>query len=106
MKGRALFAGGFWLALAVVGPAASQPRAVDPKVMMSLPQPQPQPPPDKTVPYPMNYADEAAETLGIKNGHLDVFSIQPKSTGSLLPNVSGGVDHEGAMLKLQWHPGE
>lgn len=106
MKGRALFAGGFLLALAVAGSATGQPRAVDPKVIMTLPQPQPQPPPDKAVPYPMNYADEAAETLGIKNGHLDVFSIQPKPTGSLLPNVSGGVDHEGAMLKLQWHPGE
>jgi hypothetical protein len=91
------------LALSVADPAAGQTRIAEPKII-GLPQPQPSL--DNTTPYPMNYADEAAETLGIKNGHLDVFSVQPKSNGSLLPNVSGGVDHEGAMLKLQWHPGE
>jgi hypothetical protein len=103
MKGSFLLAGGFWLTLTVVGPAARQSRIAEPKII-ALPQPQPQP--DKATPYPMNYADEAAETLGIKNGHLDVFSVQPKSNSSFLPNVSGGVDHEGAMLKLQWHPSE
>ena len=103
MKGRFQLAGGLLLALTVAGPAAGQSRIAEPKII-ALPQPQPLP--DKTMPYPMNYTDEAAEALGIKNGHLDVFSVQPKSNDSLLPNVSGGVDHEGAMLKLQWHPGE
>ena len=103
MKGTSLLAGGFLLALTVAGPAASQPHTVDPKIMTL---PQPQSPSGQTMPYPMNYADEAAEALGVKNGHLDVFSVQPKSSSSFLPNVSGGVDHEGAMLKLQWHPSE
>lgn len=73
---------------------------------ITTPVPRSQPPTALPAPYPMNYTDEAAETLGIKNGHLDVFSAQPKTNDSLLPNLSGGVDHDGAMLKLQWHPGE
>lgn len=103
MKGSSVFAGGFLLALTVACPAAGQLRNAEPKII-TLPQPQPLP--DKTTPYPMNYSDEAANTLGIKNGHLDVFSVQPKSNDNLLPNLSGGVDHGGAMLKLQRHPGE
>lgn len=103
MRASFLLAGGFLLALTVAGPATAQSRYVEPKIITS---PQPQPPSDKATPYPMNYTDEAAQTLGVKNGHLDVFSVQPKSDDSLLPNVSGGVDHRGAMLKLQWHSGE
>lgn len=102
MKGSFLLAGGFLLAITVAGPATGQSRYVEPKIITL---PQTQPPPDKTTPYPMTYTDEAAQTLGVKNGHLDVFSVQPKSNDSLLPKVSGGVDHGGAMLKLQWHPG-
>ncbi len=57
-------------------------------------------------PYALNYADEAAQTLGFHNGHADVFTVQPASSQSYLPTFSGGVGGDGAMLKLQWHPGQ
>jgi hypothetical protein len=57
-------------------------------------------------PYAMNYADEAAQTIGVRNGRLDVFSTKPAENQPYLPSLSGGVSGDGAMLKLQWHPGE
>ena len=60
---------------------------------------------DHPAPYAMNYADEAARNLGIKDGRMDVFSTHPDSS-SFLPSVSGGVGADGAMLRLKWHPGE
>ena len=60
---------------------------------------------DQKLPYAMTYAEEAAETLGVKNGHMDVFSTQPASSG-LMPTISGGLGSDGAMLRLRWHPGE
>ncbi len=56
--------------------------------------------------YPMNYADEAAQTIGVRDGHLDVFSAKPAESRSYLPTFSGGLGGDGAMLKLQWHPGQ
>ena len=58
-----------------------------------------------TAPYAMTYADEAAQSLGVKDGHMDVFSIPADSSG-YVPSFSGGVGSDGAMLWLQWHPGE
>jgi hypothetical protein len=55
-------------------------------------------------PYPMTYSDQAAQALGIHNGRMDLFSTHPRA--GLMPVVSGGVGAGGAMLKLQWHPGE
>ena len=60
---------------------------------------------DQKLPYAMTYAEEAAETLGVKNGHMDVFSTQPASSG-LVPTISGGLGSDGAMLRFRWHPGE
>jgi len=57
-------------------------------------------------PYAMNYADEAAQTLGVRDGHMDVFTAKPADSQSYLPTFSGGLGGDGAMLKLQWHPGE
>ncbi len=57
-------------------------------------------------PYPMNYADEAAQTLGVRDGHMDLFSTQPSRNNPFIPTVSGGLGGDGAMLRLQWHPGE
>jgi hypothetical protein len=57
-------------------------------------------------PYAMNYADEAAQTIGVRDGHMDVFIAQPAENQSYMPVFSGGVGGDGAMLKLQWHPGE
>ena len=58
------------------------------------------------LPYAMNYADEAVQNLGFRNGHMDVFSTKPPENHSYWPSLSGGVGGDGAMLKLQWHPGE
>ena len=59
---------------------------------------------DKKLPYAMNYAEEAAQNLGVQNGRMDVFST--KSTSSYMPSISGGLGGDGAMLRLRWHPGE
>ncbi len=61
---------------------------------------------DPRPPYAMTYIDEAAQTLGIRNGRMDVFSTQPRSSSGYMPTISGGVGGEGAMLRLKWHPGE
>lgn len=61
---------------------------------------------DPKLPYAMNYAEEAARTLGVKDGHMDVFSAAPRSSSSYMPSISGGLGGDGAMLRLRWHPGE
>ena len=61
---------------------------------------------DPRPPYAMSYAEEAAQTLGVINGHMDVFSTQPKSSSGYMPSISGGVGGDGVMLRLRWHPGE
>ena len=57
-------------------------------------------------PYAMNYSDEAAQSLAIKNEHVDLFLVGPTSNGNLAPTINGGIDRGGAMLKLQWHWGQ
>jgi len=52
----------------------------------------------------MTYVDEAARSLGVQNGRMDVFSTQ--SSSSYIPSISGGLGGDGAMLRLRWHPGE
>jgi hypothetical protein len=51
-------------------------------------------------PYAMNYTDEAAQTLGIKDGKWEAFST--KSSSPLMPSLKAGADSGGAMIKLQW----
>lgn len=51
-------------------------------------------------PYAMNYTDEAAQTLGIKDGKWEAFST--KSSTPLMPSLNAGADSGGAMIKLQW----
>ena len=60
---------------------------------------------DQHSPYAMTYTDEVAQNLGVKDGHMDVFSTQPQASG-YMPSISGGVGGDGAMLRLRWHPGE
>jgi hypothetical protein len=57
-------------------------------------------------PYPMTYSDEVARSLGVKDGHMDVFSTQPVSEGGYMPSFSAGVGGDGAMFRLKWHPGQ
>ena len=51
-------------------------------------------------PYAMSYTDEAAQRLGVRDGRWEAFDT--RSSDPLMPSLKGGVDHEGAMLKLQW----
>lgn len=53
-------------------------------------------------PYAMNYADEAAQTLGVHDGRWEAFDTH--STDPLVPSFKGGVDSGAAMVKLQWSP--
>jgi hypothetical protein len=51
-------------------------------------------------PYAMNYADDAARTLGVKDGKWEAFSSQ--SRDPLTPSFRGGIDGGRAMIGLQW----
>jgi hypothetical protein len=56
-------------------------------------------------PYAMNYADEAAQSLGVSGGRWTAFDTGGASSGSsspFLPSLHGGVDSGGAMIRLQW----
>lgn len=56
-------------------------------------------------PYAMTYTEEASQSLGFHDGRAEVFSTKPQSH-SYWPSFSGGLGGNGAMLKLQWHPGQ
>jgi hypothetical protein len=53
-------------------------------------------------PYAMNYADEAAQSLGVKDGKWEAFT--PRSSD--LPSVKGSLESGRPMLILQWRPGQ
>ena len=53
-----------------------------------------------TQPYPMNFSDEAAQTLGVRSGRWEAFDTGPSHNG-LIPNLSGGIDRGNAIIKLQ-----
>jgi len=93
-------------ALLIAGPAAArEPFFIAGNLPANNYPGAPKPVSDDTnaAPYAMNYSEEAAANLGVHNGQMDVFST---NSGKNLPYLSGGVGSEGAMLKLQWHPGE
>ncbi len=56
-----------------------------------------------TQPYAMNFTDEAAQTLGVKNGRWEAFDTGSSHNG-LTTSLSGGIDRGHAMIKLQLHP--
>lgn len=51
-------------------------------------------------PYAMNYTDQMAQSLGIRDGRWEVFD--PGSNHPLMPSLKGGIDSGGPMLRLQW----
>lgn len=53
-------------------------------------------------PYAMNYADAAAQRLGVKDGKWEAFT----SRSSDMPSVKGSLDSGRPMLFLQWRPGQ
>jgi len=86
------------LAAMTAGVAAAQAAPAPPIVpapARHLPVDKPDPP------YPMNYADEAAQSLGIVHGRLDLFSFPSRQHG-IVPDVKGGIDRGRPTLKLQW----
>ena len=52
-------------------------------------------------PYPTTWGDEAAQSLGVRDGKWEAFHTVPSSP--LAPSLNAGVDSGGAMLRLQWH---
>ena len=57
---------------------------------------------NRTQPYAMNYADQAAQSLGVREGKWEAFS--PRSGD--MPSVKGSMDSGRPMLILQWRPGQ
>jgi hypothetical protein len=55
-------------------------------------------------PYAMNYTDEAAQRLGVQDGKWEAFATH--SSDPLMPSLRGGIDNGGAMIRLQWTPGQ
>jgi hypothetical protein len=55
-------------------------------------------------PYAMNYTDEAAQKLGVRDGKWEAFD--PRSSDPLVPSVKGGMDGGRPMISLQWRPGQ
>jgi hypothetical protein len=51
-------------------------------------------------PYAMNYTDQAARTLGVREGKWEAFT--PRSSN--MPSVKGSMDSGRPMLILQWRP--
>jgi hypothetical protein len=52
--------------------------------------------------YAMNYTDEAAQKLGVRDGRWEAF--EPRSGD--MPSIKGGMDGGRPMLMLQWRPGQ
>ena len=52
----------------------------------------------QTQPYAMNYMDEAARKLGVREGRWEAF--EPRSRD--MPSIKGGLDGGRPMLMLQW----
>jgi hypothetical protein len=52
--------------------------------------------------YAMNYADEAAQRLGIREGQWEAF--EPRSSN--MPSLKGSMKSGRPMLILQWRPGK
>jgi len=58
---------------------------------------------DATSPvYPMNYTDELAKSLGVKNGDLDFFSTNSSGNIGSTPTFSAGITHQGAAFRIRW----
>ncbi|HJT43587.1 MAG TPA: hypothetical protein VJ750_08805 [Rhizomicrobium sp.] len=77
-------------------PDANAPYPTEHQRALRLAESQPQP-------FAMNYTDQAARTLGVKDGKWEAFETH--SGDPLMPNLKGGIDGSGAMLRLQWRPG-
>ena len=50
--------------------------------------------------YPTTWGDEAAQTLGVRDGKWEAFATKPSSRFE--PSLNAGVDQGSAMLRLSW----
>jgi len=50
-------------------------------------------------PWAMTYGDEAARRLGVENGRWEAFGA---NTGDSRFNLKGGINNQGAVLRLTW----
>ncbi len=89
-----------WVSIPAAGADPRQLR-LPPAPGMHLPKEEPPPPA-----YPLSYADEVARSLGIANGKMDIFTVSPAHDSDLVPSLKGGVDRNGAGVKLQWKFGK
>jgi hypothetical protein len=48
----------------------------------------------------MNYTDQMAQSLGVRDGKWEAFT----SKDPLTPSLNAGMGSSGPMLKLQWQP--
>ena len=48
-------------------------------------------------PYPMTYSEQVAQSLGVRNGRVDL--IAPQTSSPYAPSLSVG----GGMLRLRWN---
>ncbi len=48
----------------------------------------------------MNYTDQMAQSLGVRDGKWEAFTSKPPLT----PSLNASMGSSGSMLKLQWQP--
>jgi hypothetical protein len=104
MRGRigVCFILALWPAWAWAAPTPGADRLAPPLAYPGKPKPaydEPKPP------FAMRYTDEAAQSLGFRDGSMEVFSSRPLHNNPLVPVFSGGISGGGPMLRLQWRPG-
>jgi len=58
----------------------------------------------RSQPYAMNYTDEAAQKLGIRDGKWEAFNS--RSRDPWMPSLKGGINDGRPMIGLQWRPGQ
>jgi hypothetical protein len=92
-----------FLTWVLVSPATADPRQFRLPEAPGMHLPKEEPPPPA---YPLSYADEVARSLGIAHGKMDVFSVSPTHDNDLVPSLKGGIDRNGAGIKLQWKFGQ
>lgn len=49
-------------------------------------------------PYPMNYSEQVASSLGLRDGAVALYDAREAARGSYAPSVSLG----GTMIRLRW----